>query len=124
MGTAVYGYYMKNAGILNSILVLLMYILTVFGTYVVNYWVGAWMQDTLKLSKAAYILIYIGLGIATCIIAVLQALLLGVVSKNAAFKIYQTINWNILRRPMRFFDTTPSGVILNRCINDVSQLDF
>jgi len=43
VGTDVYGYYMKNAGILNSIFILLMYILTVFGTYVVNYWVGAWM---------------------------------------------------------------------------------
>ena len=25
---------------------------------------------------------------------------------------------------MRFFDTTPSGVILNRCITDVAIIDF
>jgi ATP-binding cassette, subfamily C (CFTR/MRP), member 1 len=29
-----------------------------------------------------------------------------------------------MRRPMNFFDTTPIGVIINRCTSDVDQLDF
>ena len=109
---------------MKSISIFIIYILTAFGTYVVNFWVGAWMEDKYGLSKLAYNIIYLILGLATCLMAVLQAVLLGAVSKSAALNIYQSINWNMLRRPMRFFDTTPSGVILNRCITDVAIIDF
>jgi ABC-type multidrug transport system fused ATPase/permease subunit len=46
------------------------------------------------------------------------------VTQLASVNIFKKIVWNILRRPMSFFDTTPSGVIINRCTNDVDQLDY
>lgn len=68
---SVYGYYLKSAGLVKSILIFLVYILTVLGTYVVNFWVGAWMEDKYGLSKVSYNLIYVVFGIATCIMAVI-----------------------------------------------------
>ena len=46
-----------------------------------------------------------------------------ILTSNASFTISCKLTWNILRRPMRFFDTTPSGVIQNRCTSDIEGLD-
>jgi ABC-type multidrug transport system fused ATPase/permease subunit len=115
---------MRAAGMCLSILALFMYVLSTVASISTNFWVGAWTEDKYDLSKATYIWIYIGLGCLVLLFVIIRAFILGTVSKSAALNIYETINWNILRRPMRFFDTSPSGVILNRCINDVNILDF
>lgn len=124
VGAAVYGYYMKAAGICISLLTLLMYVLATVASVATNFWVGAWTQDKYELENNTYIYVYVGLGALLLFFVILRAFFLGATSKSAALSVYETIIWNILRRPMRFFDTTPSGVILNRCINDVSILDF
>lgn len=69
--SGIYLYYMKKAGSLRSVIILLMYMITVFGTYAVNYWVGVWMLDKFGFSQSKYILIYLGLGLATCLSAVI-----------------------------------------------------
>lgn len=120
VGSEVYAYYFKSSGLLSAISIIATNILVVVGSYAVNYWVGSWQADTFNLSRSTYIWVYILLGVATCVIAIIQSIIFGLVARNASMKIYKTINWNILRRPMRFFDTTPSGVILNRCVNDVA----
>ena len=68
--------------------IFLAYVLTALGTYVVNFWVGAWMEDRYGLSKLRYNLIYVALGLGTCLCAVVQAMFLGAVSKSAALNMY------------------------------------
>lgn len=82
------------------------------------------MEDRYGYSNIKYNLIYVAIGLGICLIALLQGIFLGEVSKSAALNIYKNVNWSIIRRPLRFFDTTPIGVILNRCINDVAVIDF
>jgi ABC-type multidrug transport system fused ATPase/permease subunit len=92
----------------------------------VDWWVGQWQEGIYddKLSNDDYITIYLLMGLVTLIFLCLRAITLGFVTQLASVNIFKSIVWNILRRPMSFFDTTPSGVVINRCTNDVDQLDF
>jgi len=90
-----------------------------------DWWLGIWSAKSYEnLSDQDYIVIFYLLGIASAIFLILRAIALGIVTQLASVNIFKLIVWNILRRPMSFFDTTPSGVIINRCTNDVDQLDY
>ena len=45
-------------------------------------------------------------------------------SSKSSYHLFTQLLWNILRRPMSFFDTTHSGVITNRCTADIETIDF
>ena len=50
--------------------------------------------------------------------------LVGILSSNASFRIFEEMIKNLFKRKMSFFDTTPSGVILNRCVDDIEIVDY
>ena len=89
-----------------------------------DYWVGQWSVDAYGLSDDDYKTTYYLIGLACLIFSILRAFAIGYVTEIASIKVFKKILWNILRRPMSFFDTTPSGVIINRCINDVDIIDY
>ena len=49
---------------------------------------------------------------------------LAALNSEASKIIFNDLFWNILRRPISFFDTTSSGMILNRCTDDIAKLDI
>lgn len=126
IGGKYYIYYMKSAGMCLSLMCILFFGLSITLRMAVDWWVGQWQEGIFdeKLSNDDYITIYLLLGLITLSFLCLRAITLGFVTQLASVNIFKSIVWNILRRPMSFFDTTPSGVIINRCTNDVDQLDF
>lgn len=64
------------------------------------------------------------LATSTLIVLSVRAIGVGLATRAASVNVFKTILWNILRRPMSFFDTTPSGMIITRCTSDLDELDF
>ena len=126
VGFSYYLYYLKNAGITLSILCCLFFALSITVRLAVDWWIGQWQEGAYddKLSDQDYVTVYILMGACAAVFLSFRALTLGYVTQLASVNIFKSIVWNILRRPMSFFDTTPSGVIINRCTNDVDQLDY
>lgn len=89
-----------------------------------DWWVGKWGIDFYKIENSTYTTIYMFIGGFCFLISCLRSVTMGYLTELASYTIFKRILWNVLRRPMSFFDTTPSGVIINRCVSDIDQIDF
>jgi ABC-type multidrug transport system fused ATPase/permease subunit len=126
VGAKYYLYYMKSAGMILSLMCIFFFGISIFLRMTVDWWVGQWQEGKYDedITKDNQLIIYLLLGLGCLVFLCLRAITLGFVTQLASVNIFKSIVWNILRRPMSFFDTTPSGVIINRCTNDVDQLDY
>ena len=122
VGLKTYWFYIKHGG---NILTMLLFVVTlaaievlyVMYTRLLGYWTeGAWSPTTSMKALAGII----G-GMILCV------LLRQILFVNFSLNISQTFHKKILQRVMRavveFYDTNPSGRILNRFSNDIGVLD-
>ncbi|KAF2763770.1 ATP-binding cassette glutathione S-conjugate transporter [Teratosphaeria nubilosa] len=71
-----------------------------------------------------YIGIYFAFGIGSAVLVVLQTLILWIFcSIEASRKLHERMAFAIFRSPMSFFETTPTGRILNRFSSDIYRID-
>uniref|UniRef100_I3J4R6 ATP-binding cassette sub-family C member 5 n=1 Tax=Oreochromis niloticus TaxID=8128 RepID=I3J4R6_ORENI len=116
-------------------------IFTIVGTTVFsNWWLSFWLNqgDGVKLRKNVsfssddisqnpqlhfYQLIYGMTVIITALFATIKAFVYTNVTLNASCKLHDTMYKKIIDSPMSFFDTTPSGQILNRFSKDQEDVD-
>ena len=71
-----------------------------------------------------YIGIYFAFGIGGAALVVVQTLILWIFcSIEASRKLHERMAYAIFRSPMSFFETTPSGRILNRFSSDIYRVD-
>jgi ABC-type multidrug transport system fused ATPase/permease subunit len=123
-GLSYYVYYARSAGCMLSICCCLFYAFSIVFTMGCDWWVGQWAEDAYKLDRDTYVLVYFFLAIVLASLLIFRAYTLSYVAKLASMNIFSSILWNILRRPMSYFDTTPSGIIINRCTGDVDDVDY
>ncbi|KAJ1702897.1 hypothetical protein LUZ63_002676 [Rhynchospora breviuscula] len=93
-----------------------------------NYWI-AWASPPTAAAKPVVgmgilFLVYtlLSFGSSLCVLA--RALLICMVGLHTSDKFFKNMLRCILRAPMLFFDSTPTGRILNRASNDQSVLDL
>src|SRR3990167_7718782 len=123
----VYARYLSAGGVWTAATCCILYTINAFLMQLANYWAGKWAQRGTYLgvsTDTGYGVVYVIIAVLLCTTFVFRSLTLGFFSANSSYTIYRRVVANVLRRPMRFFDTTPNGVILNRCSDDVSQVDF
>jgi ATP-binding cassette subfamily C (CFTR/MRP) protein 1 len=123
----IYIRYLASGNMLVGILALLVFLANGLLVQFSNYWAGKWAQhgnyygvDTDNEYGYVYLVI-MGLIFLTLI---LRAWLFGIFSSKSSYTLFREMIYNVLRRPMSFFDTTPNGIIMNRCNDDVYQVDF
>ncbi|KAL6644155.1 hypothetical protein ACP70R_018921 [Stipagrostis hirtigluma subsp. patula] len=93
-----------------------------------NYWI-AWAAPpkttiTPTVGLGLLFLVYIALCMASALCVLARAMLVSLIGLLTSEKFFKNMLHCILRAPMSFFDSTPTGRILNRASNDQSVLDL
>ncbi|EPS69672.1 hypothetical protein M569_05085, partial [Genlisea aurea] len=92
-----------------------------------NYWM-TWAcpskgtEPTVKMNIVLEIYALLAFGSAVCVL--IRASLVAITGLKTAEKFFSTMLHNIIRAPMSFFDSTPTGRILNRASIDQSVVDL
>ncbi|KAL1293412.1 putative ABC transporter C family member 15 isoform X2 [Arachis ipaensis] len=93
-----------------------------------NYWM-AWVCPTSSDAKPIFdmnfiLLIYMVLSVSGALCVLVRALLVAYTGLWTAQTFFTSMLHSVLRAPMSFFDSTPTGRILNRVSTDQSILDL
>ncbi|KAH3675449.1 hypothetical protein WICMUC_002738 [Wickerhamomyces mucosus] len=120
-------YLQSGQGLLGPFAIPSLIILIVLSTFTglfTNVWLTYWIDLAFsKLKNNQYIAIYITLNIVSVIIYCLQFALTGYIIVKSSKKLTILSIIRMLHIPMKFYDTTPIGRILNRFSKDVNSLD-
>ncbi|XP_054264491.1 ATP-binding cassette sub-family C member 3-like [Macrosteles quadrilineatus] len=127
----VYMHYLKSAGLLLSVATLGFQLVSQALGIASNIWLSDWSSDTSaavdgvqdKDKRNFYLEVYTALGFSqmAAVIAGAYALAFGTVL--ASRYLHSSMLGNILHCPMSFFDTTPTGRLVNRFGKDVDVID-
>ncbi|KAF7272715.1 hypothetical protein GWI33_014527 [Rhynchophorus ferrugineus] len=98
-----------------------------------NFWLGLWSEDPDMIDENGkvntglrnlYLIVYAVLGIGQAVCIYIGNMLFAKGTTSAAAKLHNFVLHNVLRLPMSFFDTTPSGRILSRFAGDIINVDL
>ena len=113
----------------------------VIGIYVVSalsmlgrsYWVKHWTQKDLAKAQSSpdadhrgikyYLAVYIVLSALAALLIAVKSLMVLRASIRASRKLFETITHTVLRAPLRWLDTVPTGRIMNRFVSDFALVD-
>jgi len=95
-----------------------------------NWWLSIWTEATTTAqatSQAAettyYMKIYFSIGLISLVFQVSRAVILVLGSITAARRLHESLLSIVLRLPMSFFDSQPTGRLLNRFTKDTEFVD-
>ncbi|PKS10337.1 hypothetical protein jhhlp_002088 [Lomentospora prolificans] len=99
-----------------------------FTNFAGSFWLRRWSEANQKAGfnpdVGKFIGIYFAFGIGASALSVVQTLILWIFcSIEASRKLHERMANAIFRSPMSFFDTTPTGRILNRFSSDIYRVD-
>jgi len=124
----VYKEYAKQS----NLIAVAIYLFTLVGAKTAEIGGSVWLKEWSEINDVArgnphvvkYILIYLAFGIGSALLVVVQTLILWIFcSIEASRKLHGNMAWAIFRSPMSFFETTPTGRILNRFSSDIYRVD-
>ncbi|XP_059142742.1 multidrug resistance-associated protein 1-like isoform X2 [Physella acuta] len=122
--------YVRAVGALMSVVILFFYVLYNSASIYSNIWLSEWSNDARNPNisrdddqRNMRLGVYGALGIVQGIFVFITALMRLLGGVRATKILHSALLGNIVRSPMSFFDTTPSGRIVNRFSKDVDTLD-
>lgn len=124
VGSDVYKFYFKNGGVLLTIFIAMIYFLNTSLRFGADWFVGQWSKNRFeKLSVNEHIFLYAVIVILFVFMVIVRSFTYGFFTSQVSYNVFKKLIWNIMRRKMEFFDTTPSGQIINRCSEDMEVMD-
>ncbi|XP_069338491.1 ATP-binding cassette sub-family C member 3 [Eulemur rufifrons] len=119
--------YAKAVGLWTSLAILLLHVGQSGAAIGASVWLSAWANDAMVDSRqnntSLRLGVYAGLGILQGLLVMLSAGTMAMGGMQAAGLLHQALLRNKMRSPQSFFDTTPSGRILNRFSKDIFVID-
>ena len=124
----VYLEYAKNS----NLIAVCVYLIATIGAQTAQIGGSLWLKQWSEINQdyganphvGKYIGIYFAFGIGGAGLVVIQTLILWIFcSIEASRKLHERMAYAIFRSPMSFFETTPSGRILNRFSSDIYRVD-
>ena len=86
-------------------------------------WLAAWTAGNNEQNPERNVLIYFGISVSTGLANCFQAVLLTAGALAASRAIHTDMLSKILAAPMSFFDSSPTGRVLNRFLQDMQNID-
>ncbi|BDD59487.1 hypothetical protein MAP00_004694 [Monascus purpureus] len=125
---SVYGEYAKNSNLVAVSIYLLALLAGQTAQVAGNFWLKNWSEANEVAGSnpnvGKFIGIYLAFGLGASALVVVQNLILWIFcSIEASRKLHERMAFAIFRSPMSFFETTPSGRILNRFSSDIYRVD-
>ncbi|XP_006926069.1 canalicular multispecific organic anion transporter 1 [Pteropus alecto] len=128
---SVYLKYLQAVGWSSVFIIILAHIFNAVALIGSNLWLSAWTSDSKIFNSTNYptsrrdmrIGVYGALGLGQGIFVLIANLCSTCGFTHASNILHKQLLNKILRAPMSFFDTTPSGRIVNRFSSDVSTMD-
>ena len=120
----VYFSYFRNVPLIS--LGILFLVLMAANELATNYWLSLWAEDgdsKNKSSSTFRLFVYCALNIITLILTLIGSIIMFRGAALCAMKMHSLLLSGVLRCPMKFFDTTPVGRILNRFSKDIEEID-
>ncbi|PKA63427.1 ABC transporter C family member 3 [Apostasia shenzhenica] len=93
----------------------------VYWKYITTAYKGVLVPPPVGVLMLLYVYVALALGSSFCIF--FRTILLATVGYKTATILFNRMHFSIFRAPMSFFDSTPSGRILNRASTDQSDVD-
>ncbi|KAI9711951.1 MAG: hypothetical protein M1828_001750 [Chrysothrix sp. TS-e1954] len=124
----VYAEYARNS----NLVAVFIYLLMLLGAQTASIGGNVWLKDWAELNTreqanpevGKYIGIYFAFGVGSAALVVVQTLILWIFcSIESSRKLHEKMAVAIFRSPMSFFETTPTGRILNRFSSDIYRVD-
>ncbi|KAJ2083727.1 hypothetical protein H4R24_000590 [Coemansia sp. RSA 988] len=130
----VYRNYLNASGMRNVFTVIVALLLSVIGEVFTNLWLKHWTSSNHQIlsnnkSEPAhtmlyYLLVYGAIGLFVLVANLIQFIYVWAKCSTRASKVvHQNMLTGVLRSPMSFFDTTPTGRIINRFSSDMQRCD-
>eukprot|EP00771_Trimastix_marina_P000197 gnl/Trimastix_PCT/1203.p1 GENE.gnl/Trimastix_PCT/1203~~gnl/Trimastix_PCT/1203.p1 ORF type:complete len:1491 (-),score=418.48 gnl/Trimastix_PCT/1203:150-4097(-) len=125
IGLRTYTRYLHTyGGIISWAIILLIFIVQEGGTTMANWWLSQWTGNTFPLTTNQYMLIYAGIAVFLLLINVFHVVLWNTFAVRSAKKLHGNLLGSVLGAPPSFFESTPTGRILNRFSGDLNQVDM
>uniref|UniRef100_A0A8C0ZMU8 Canalicular multispecific organic anion transporter 2 n=1 Tax=Castor canadensis TaxID=51338 RepID=A0A8C0ZMU8_CASCN len=119
--------YAKAVGLCTTVAICFLYAGQSSAAIGANVWLSDWTNDAVVDGKQnnTYLRlgVYAALGILQGVLVMLSAFTMAVGGIQAARLLHEALLHNKMRSPQSFFDTTPSGRILNRFSKDIYVID-
>eukprot|EP01125_Pyxidicula_operculata_P009772 TRINITY_DN3212_c0_g1_i3.p1 TRINITY_DN3212_c0_g1~~TRINITY_DN3212_c0_g1_i3.p1 ORF type:complete len:1599 (+),score=296.82 TRINITY_DN3212_c0_g1_i3:668-5464(+) len=123
--TKVYMAYFKGGGIVLSSIVLILCIMVGIGRTMLEWFLSYWLVNSQVSDEPVeyYIAIFGGLAVMYIVITLIRGAVFAIFAMSSASQIHNSVFKKIMRVPMKFFDSTPLGRILNRFSQDQDKVD-
>jgi len=120
----VYKDYLKAAGgITIGILILIAVVVLQISKFGNDIWLVYWTDDTFHWAATSYIIVYMIWNISQILMNLLYSVFMSFNGFRASKRIHRDAISRVIMAPIRFFDTTPLGRIINRFSKDQDSLD-
>ncbi len=119
-------YLLSGGGLFVFTFTLFLFILSAANDLLNSLWLSFWTSDASyeRQSQAFYLGFYAVLSITAGVIVFVRSLALTRFGIRASEKLHQGLLASVLKAPMSFFDTTPTGRILSRFSKDLYSVDL
>ena len=115
--------YFTSGGTCFFLVIILFFILSILFNIGADYWVSVWTSAKFGLSQSTYLNVY-GLFLGLMILSVaLKGVLFGWYTLKIGLSLFDSVLAKIVKKPMLFFDVTPSGQLLNLTGKDADFVD-
>ncbi|CEP22757.1 BPT1 [Cyberlindnera jadinii] len=124
----VYNEYIRACGYSGFIGFLFLMVLSTVFSIAANNWLKSWSEDNAKNGANKNVWMYVGIyaffGVGSSVLTFFRSIVMWLFcALKGSSMLHDRMALSVIRSPMSFFETTPTGRILNRFSSDVNRID-